>query len=400
MNTAAAPVTRTVQIGADRLFRSAAELVKGKRVGVLTNHTGLLSDGRSIIDAIADSGISSLKALYGPEHGITGETPDGKIVEHALHPHYGVQVYSLYGRIHKPTSEMLDGVDVLLCDIQDVGARFYTFISTIALTMEAAAEQGIPFVILDRPNPIRGLFYDGPVRVPSLKSFVGWMPIPITHGLTIGELARLWNNEGWLANGAKAPLEIVPMEGWKRSMWYDETGLTWLAPSPNMQTLATATVYPGLCLVEGTSISEGRGTSNPFQIIGAPWVDPERVLKHVAEFNIAGVRCSAAEFTPKEVPGAVSQPKHEGSLCRGICISVEDRDVVQPVYLGIAILSAFKRAHPAETVFRNRRFDILTGNKTVRQQLERGVPPDEICREWAEELELFGKTRAKYLMYS
>lgn len=400
MNTAAAPVTRTVQIGADRLFRSAAELVKGKRVGVLTNHTGLLSDGRSIIDAIADSGISSLKALYGPEHGITGETPDGKIVEHALHPHYGVQVYSLYGRIHKPTSEMLDGVDVLLCDIQDVGARFYTFISTIALTMEAAAEQGIPLVILDRPNPIRGLSYDGPVRVPSLKSFVGWMPIPITHGLTIGELACLWNNEGWLANGAKAPLEIVPMEGWKRSMWYDETGLTWLAPSPNMQTLATAIVYPGLCLVEGTSISEGRGTSNPFQIIGAPWVDPERVLKHVAEFNIAGVRCSAVEFTPKEVPGAVSHPKHEGSLCRGICISVDDRDVVQPVYLGIAILSAFKRAHPAETVFRNRRFDILTGNKTVRQQLERGVPPDEICREWAEELELFGKTRAKYLMYS
>jgi len=388
-----------VRIGADRLLHEASELIHGKRVGVLTNHTGRLSDGRSVIDALADSGLCKLRALYGPEHGIDGDTPDGKVVEHALHPRYGIQVYSLYGKTHKPTPEMLDGVDVIVCDIQDVGARFYTFISTVALAMEAAAEQGIPFVILDRPNPIRGLSFDGPIRIASLRSFVGWMPIPVTHGLTIGELARLWNDEGWLANGVKAPLQVVEMEGWQRSLWYDETGLSWTPPSPNMPSLETAVIYPGICFVEGTSISEGRGTPSPFQIIGAPWANPGKILKELSAFDTPGVAFSAAQSTPTEIPGTASQPKFENTVCHGIRLSVVDRDAVKPVHLGVAVLSAFKRVHPAETVFRNRRFDILTGNKSVRQQLERGCHPDEICGEWAEELRSFGEIRSKYLLY-
>jgi uncharacterized protein YbbC (DUF1343 family) len=305
-------------------------LIEGKRVGVLTNHTGRLNNGRSIIDALAYSGLCTLKALYGPEHGIAGDKPDGKTVEHALDPRHGVQVYSLYGRNQKPTPEMLDGIDVVVCDIQDVGAMFYTFISTVALAMEAAAEHGIPFVILDRPNPIRGVSYGGPVRVSSLKSFVAWMPIPVMHGLTIGELARLCNDEGWLANSIRAPLQVVEMEGWKRSMWYDETGLAWTPPSPNMQTLATAIVYPGLWLVEGTSISEGRGTTSPFQIIGPPWADAEKVLKHLSAYHTPGIVCSAAEFTPNEIPGTAIEPKFEGLLCHGVRISVVDRNAVQP----------------------------------------------------------------------
>lgn len=388
-----------VRVGADLLLRDKYTLIKGKRVGILTNHTGRLSDGRSIIDALADSGFCTLKALYGPEHGIAGDAPDGTIVEHALDPRHGIQIYSLYGRTQKPTPEMLDGIDVVVCDIQDVGARFYTFISTIALAMEAAAEHGIPFVILDRPNPIRGVSYDGPVRVSSLKSFVAWMPIPVMHGLTIGELARLWNDEGWLANGVKVSLQVVEMEGWKRSMWYDETGLAWTPPSPNMQTLATAIVYPGLCLVEGTSISEGRGTTSPFQVIGAPWADPEKVLRHMSAYLTPGVVFSAAEFTPNEIPGTAIEPKFEGLLCRGVRISVVDRNAVQPVHLGIAILSAFKRAHPVEAVFREKRFDVLTGNENVRHQLDRGVHPDEICSGWDDELRSFGEIRSKYLMY-
>lgn len=398
--------SQIVKTGADRLFADVPELIKDKNVGILTNHTGRLSDGRSIVDAVAESGLCRIKALYGPEHGITGDTPDGKIVEHVDHPQHGVPVYSLYGRIHKPTKSMLDGIDVLLCDIQDVGARFYTFVSTIALTMEAAAENDIPFVILDRPNPIRGVDYDGPLRVPSLKSFVGWMPIPVTHGLTIGELARLWNEEGWLgagsageANGTKAKLEIVALGGWKRHLWFDETGLPWVPPSPNMRELATAIVYPGLCFVEGTSISEGRGTSFPFQIVGAPWADPEKVLTHLSGFKTPGVTFSPEEFTPREIPGAAIQPKYEGMHCKGIRIVVTDRNAVRPVRLGVAILAAFKRAHPHHTVFRNRRFDILTGNANVRHQLDQNVSPDEICEAWAEELEGFGRTREKYLMY-
>ncbi|MCX6143391.1 MAG: DUF1343 domain-containing protein [Ignavibacteriales bacterium] len=400
MNAASdSPTTATVQLGSDRLLRDSSSLIAGKRVGILTNHTGQLSDGRSIIDAIADSGICTLHSLYGPEHGIAGDTPDGKVVEHALHPRYGVQVYSLYGKTHKPTAEMLNGVDVLVCDIQDVGARFYTFISTVALAMEAAAEQSIPFIILDRPNPIRGLDYDGPIRDQSLRSFVGWMPIPITHGMTIGELARLWNEEGWSANGVKAQLEVVTLQGWDRQMWFDETGLSWTAPSPNMPTLETAIIYPGLCFLEGTSVSEGRGTSQPFQIVGAPWADPEKILRHLSDFGTAGVVCSETDFVPKEIPGIASQPKFEHIACRGVRISVVDRNVVQPVRLGVSVLAAFKRAHPAEMILRNRRFDILTGNKSVRQMLERGVHPDEVCEGWTQELNSFGQIRSKYLMY-
>ena len=400
MNAASdSPTTATVQLGSDRLLKDSSSLIAGKRVGILTNHTGRLSDGRSIIDAIVDSGICTLHSLYGPEHGIAGDTPDGKVVEHALHPRYRVQVYSLYGKTHKPTAEMLSGLDVLVCDIQDVGARFYTFISTVALAMEAAAEQSIPFIILDRPNPIRGLAYDGPVRVPSLRSFVGWMPIPVTHGMTIGELARLWNEEGWLANGVKARLEVVKLEGWERQMWFDETGLGWTAPSPNMPTLETAIVYPGLCFVEGTSVSEGRGTSQPFQIVGAPWADPEKILKHLSGFGTAGAVCSETDFVPKEISGMASQPKFENIACRGVRIRVINRNAVHPVRLGVSVLAAFKQAHPAEMILRNRRLDILTGNKSVRQMLERGVHPDEVCEGWAQELQSFGEIRAKYLMY-
>ena len=393
------PTGATVRLGSDRLFRDASPLIAGKRVGILTNHTGRLSDGRSIVDAIADSGICTIHSLYGPEHGISGDTPDGKVVEHASHPRHGVPVYSLYGRTHKPTAEMLKGADLLICDIQDVGARFYTFISTVALAMEGAAEQSIPFVILDRPNPIRGLAYDGPIRVPSLRSFVGWMPIPVTHGMTIGELAGLWNGEGWLAGGMKAHLEVVSLEGWKRKMWFDETGLIWTAPSPNMPTLETAVIYPGLCFVEGTTVSEGRGTPHPFQIVGAPWADPEKILKHLSAFDTGGVSFSEANFVPKEIPGIASQPKYENCACRGVRISVVDRNAVQPVRLGISLLAAFKRAHPAETIFRNRRFDILTGNKNVRQMVDRGAHPDEVYEGWAQELKSFGQIRSKYLMY-
>lgn len=399
MNTPAANTSQGIRIGADRLLRDASTLVAGKRIGILTNHTGRLTDGRTIVEAIAESGNCTLSALYGPEHGITGDVPDGTVVEHALHPRFGVHVYSLYGKIHKPTREMYDGVDLVVCDIQDVGARFYTFISTIALAMEAAAEQGIPFVILDRPNPIRGLSFEGPVRDPSLKSFVGWMPIPVTHGLTIGELSRLFNEEGWLSRGVKANLEVVPMEGWRRSMWYDETGLQWIPPSPNMPTLETAVVYPGICFIEGTTISEGRGTPTPFQMIGAPWADPEKILSHLTRFDISGVECTPSEFAPREIPGTASQPKYEGTLCRGLRISVTDRNAVRPIHLGISILAAFKRAHKSETLLRHRRFDILTGSNKVRHLLERDVGPQEICSGWTNELEAFGRVREKYLLY-
>ncbi len=405
MQTILSPKVSIVKTGADRLLSDFSDLIKNKRVGILTNHTGRLTDGTHIVNAIAESGIATLAALYGPEHGIFGDTPDGTVVEHAAHPRYRVPIFSLYGRTHKPTKEMLEGIDVLVCDIQDVGARFYTFISTVALALEAAAECNVPFIILDRPNPIRGLCYDGPVREQPLKSFVAWMPIPVTHGLTIGELAQLWNEEGWLAGSIRARLLVVPMEGWRRDMWYDETGIPWVAPSPNMQRLSTAIVYPGLCFVEGTSISEGRGTASPFELIGAPWADPEKILKELTTFEtpvenpIGGIVFSPSEFIPKEIPGVASAPKYGGERCRGIKIEITDRNAVRAVRLGIAILAAFKRAYPQETELRHRRFDILTGSSSVRKKLEAGIHPEEIFSQWKMQLQEFGRLREKYFLY-
>ncbi len=388
-----------VRTGADRLLTDAPELIRGRRVGILTNHTGRLADGRHIIDVIAGSEIAHLSALFGPEHGIGGDSPDGEVVEHATHPRHNVPVYSLYGRTHKPTKEMLASVDVLVCDIQDVGVRFYTFISTIALALDAAAESDIPVVILDRPNPIRGLHCDGPVRVDPLKSFVSWMPIPVTHGMTVGELARMWNEEGQLSGGRRVALEVVSMEGWERAMWFDETGLPWIPPSPNMKELSTAVVYPGFCFVEGTSISEGRGTPSPFKLLGAPWMRTERVLCELAAFSTPGVTFSAENFVPREIPGVATAPKYEGISCEGIRVTIEDRDHVEPVKLGIAFLAACKRAHPQETELRMRRFDILTGSSSVRKALESNAHPDEIIGAWQVSLAGFGEIRSHYLMY-
>lgn len=389
-----------VQTGADRLLTDGIGHIKNKRIGVLTNHTGRLSNGKHLIDALIDSGAATVTALFGPEHGIFGNTPDGEVVDHGRDPRYNIPIFSLYGKIHKPTEEMLKDVEVLICDIQDVGARFYTFISTIALALEGAAENNVPVLILDRPNPIRGVSFDGPIRDASLKSFVGWMPIPVTHGMTVGELARMWNDEKQLLNGVQARLGILPLSGWKRSMWFDETGLEWIPPSPNMQRLSTAIIYPGLCFVEGTSLSEGRGTPSPFELIGAPWMHTDEVLDVLRTYAPAGVRFSSEEFTPREIPGIASEPKHEKQLCRGIRIHIADRNIVQPVRLGIEILSAVVKVHPKEMELRHRRFDILTGTSAVRKLLNDQSDPGDIVRSWGKGLEEFGRTRSRYLMYA
>jgi uncharacterized protein YbbC (DUF1343 family) len=388
-----------VRTGADILLSEKAELVSGKTIGILTNHTGRLSDGQHLVDAIAASGLARIGALFGPEHGIGGNTPDGGAVGHSRHELYDVPVYSLYGETQKPTAAMLHGLDTLVCDIQDIGARFYTFISTIALAMEAAAEQSVSVIILDRPNPIRGIHFDGPVRSESLKSFVGWMPIPVTHGMTVGELARMWNEEGWLAGGAKASLQVVALENWNRSQWYDETGLPWVPPSPNMPRLETAMIYPGLCLIEGTNLSEGRGTTSPFELIGAPWVDSDRVLKELERLPHDGVRVEAGMFVPRTIAGVASSPKYKAETCRGIRIFVADRNRLEPVRLGFSILSAFIRAHPDEMRVQHPRFDLLSGDASVGTMLEKGAEPGEIAKQWKADLARFGEARERYLIY-
>jgi uncharacterized protein YbbC (DUF1343 family) len=348
---------------------------------------------------VINSDLCRVTALFGPEHGIAGTAEDGRWVEEGKHPRYQLPIYSLYGETQKPTAEMLADIDLLICDIQDIGARFYTYTSTIALAIESAAEQKKEVVILDRPNPIRGLAFDGPIRDTALRSFVGWMPIPVTHGMTVGELASMWNEEGDFQNRVRARLTVMPMTGWRRSMWYDETTLPWIAPSPNMPSIDTAAIYPGLCLVEGTSMSEGRGTASPFELIGAPWLDTDAVLSVIDKDFHNGIRFSREDFIPRDIPGKAVAPKFEGVQCRGIRIHITDRNVVKPLRLGLALLSAVKTVHPIQMSFDPLRFDRLSGLGSIRTSLESGADLEEITDLWGDDIRRFGDVRARYLQY-
>ncbi|MHB1050852.1 MAG: exo-beta-N-acetylmuramidase NamZ family protein [Bacteroidota bacterium] len=388
-----------VKVGADVLFESKMDVIKGKRIGLVTNHTAVLSNGDHLADVLHSSKHVTLAALFGPEHGVRGDAPDGRTIRDTVDAKTGVPVYSLYGRINKPTSEMLKNVDVLLFDIQDVGARFYTFISTMFLCMEAAAENNIPFVVLDRPNPITGNLVGGPMRVDSLKTFVGWVPIPIAHGMTVGELALMANNEGWLNEKKKADLTVIRMDRWKRSMWYDETSLKWIKPSPNMATLTTAIVYPGLCLIEGINVSEGRGTEKPFEYIGAPWIDGKKLADYLRQYNLPGVTFESIEFTPMEIPNVASNPKYKGKKCGGVYVKVSNRTTLNPVKTGIAVVAAIHALYPDSLKFRDRGFDRLAGTPKIREEILKGTSVDAIVSSWSDEVKEFSKKRIPSLLY-
>lgn len=388
-----------VRPGADVLLDSEFALIKGKRVGLVTNHSALLSDGRHLADALHASPDVKLVVLFGPEHGIRGDAPDGRTVRDSIDAATGIPVYSLYGAIRKPTPEMLRDVDVLLFDIQDIGARFYTYISTMSYAMEAAAEQHIPFVVLDRPNPIRGTWVEGFIRDDSLRSFVGLHPIPIAHGMTVGELARMFNGEGWLAEGVQADLTVVGMEGWERSLWYDETGLKWVRPSPNMATLNTAVVYPGTCLIEGTNLSEGRGTDRPFEYLGAPFVDGTRWAERLNAARLPGVTFEPVAFTPREIPRVTANPKYRDLDCSGILVQVTDRDRYEPVRTGVHILSSAKALFADSLRWREGAIDRLSGTKRLRRQIDTGRNPEDIVAGWTQEVRRFEEMRKQYLLY-
>ncbi|HWP83304.1 MAG TPA: DUF1343 domain-containing protein [Bacteroidota bacterium] len=388
-----------VKVGAELLLERHRSLLTDKKIGLVTNHTAVLSNGAHLVDTLASSSEWQLVALFGPEHGVRGDVPAGEKVQHGVDAKTGIKVFSLYGAIHKPTPEMLKGIDILLFDIQDIGARFYTYLSTMTLAMEAAAEQKVPFLVLDRPNPIRGTWVEGFLLEDSLRSFVGPHPIPIAHGMTMGELAAMINDEGWLTDGMKADLRVYKMKNWKREMWYDQTGLTWVQPSPNMKTLATAIVYPGMCLVEGTNVSEGRGTDRPFEYIGAPFIDGRRLAETLNQKNLPGAVFEPIEFTPREIPHAAVNPKHKGIKCGGVFVSVTDRNTFEPVRTAVFLLAIIKQMYPSEFQWRERAIDLLAGTPSLRLAIDRGDPPETIVREWQSAVEQFKKQRSKYLFY-
>ena len=403
-----------VRSGLEVFLSGRLDLVKGKRVGLITNPTGVGPDLRSTVELFRSNPGIDLVALYGPEHGVRGNAQAGEYVAFYRDETYGLPVFSLYGPSFKPEPGMLknideymrthdtqkaekvtegtkvEGIDVLVFDIQDAGVRVYTYIATMATAMQAAAEAGIEFVVLDRPAPLNGIDMEGAIlEYPELSSFIGLYPVPLRFGMTAGELARLFNDK-FLS--PKAKLTVVPMEGWKREMWYDQTGLPWVIPSPNLPTLDAAAVYPGLVALEGTNLSEGRGTTRPFELFGAPWIDGHAIAAKLNGLGLPGVRFREAWFTP-------SFSKFQGELCGGRQIHVTDRSAFRSVAAVLHIVQTVRAMYPDKFAFHESYFDKVMGTASVRKALEAGTDAAAIAAGWQTGLDAFAALRKPYLLY-
>ncbi len=379
-----------VQPGVEVLLSDSLNLVRGKRVGLITNQTGVDSAGTSTIDLLAHAPGVHLVALFSPEHGIRGTAAPGARVRSGRDPSTGLPVYSLYGSTRQPTPKMLANLDVLVFDIQDVGARYFTYVSTMALAMEAAGRAHIPFVVLDRPNPLGGALVQGNVLDTTYASFIGMYPVPMRHGMTVGELARMIRGV-W---GVKVDLHVVPMRGWRRDMSFAATGLPWIPPSPNLPTLESVRDYPGTCLFEGTPLSVGRGTRRPFQWVGAPWLDGAELARRLNARHIAGVRFEPATFTPHH-PG---DGKFDGRKVQGVRL-VPTSKSFDPTSAAVAMLVEAYRMSRGHWKWNARHFDEVAGTDALRKGIIAGEGVDRLTAGWSAEDARFRALRQPYLLY-
>jgi uncharacterized protein YbbC (DUF1343 family) len=382
---------QSVLPGVEQFLADVPAAVRGKRVGLITNHTGVDARGVSIVDRLFASREVRLVALFGPEHGIRGTAADGEKISSGVDIQTRLPIFSLYGATRKPTTRMLANVDALLFDMQDVGARPYTYISTMALAMRAAKEKGIPFVVLDRPNPIGGHIVEGNVLDTAFKSFTGIYPIASRHGMTIGELARMFNDRF----GIGANLLVIPMRGWKRDMWFDETGLPWVNPSPNIRRLETAIHYPGTVFIEATNLSEGRGSDLPLEQAGAPWLRAREVADSMNAMRLPGVRFEAVQFTP--VRGTA---KYGGITLPAVRFVLTDREMYRPVRTALLFIDLVRRLHPDDFRWTERGagLDRLAGTDRLRAAIETGTLPASLA-EWDREAARFDVERRPYSLY-
>lgn len=383
-------------LGSERLI--ASPRLNGLKVGILANPASIDRAFNHVVDRLGEAPGFELAAIFGPQHGFRSDLQDNMIeTPHADDPKRGVPIFSLYSETREPTKAMLDLIDVLVIDLQDVGARIYTFIYTMANCLRAAAKTGTPVIVCDRPNPIGGVQVEGPMLEPGYESFVGQFPIPMRHGMTVAELAKLFNEH----HGIGADLKIVPMEGWSREMYFDDTGIPWVMPSPNMPTLDTAIVYPGTVLFEGTLVSEGRGTTRPFELIGAPWLDGAGLAARLNQAGLGGVHFREAVFEP-------TFQKHAKVPCGGCQIHVTSRFDFEPVKAGVAVmrecfgLSGGRfawREPPYEYEHEKMPIDILAGSAMLREQIEQQAPVEEIAASWTSGVKEFEELRKPYLLY-
>ena len=379
-----------VKVGLDVLLDDRLELIQNKSIGLVTNQTGVDGNGTPNYERFMTLDDVTLKIIFSPEHGLFGEAVAGEKVQYNGQMKSLPKVVSLYGKNRKPTKEQLADLDIIIYDIQDIGARFYTYISTMGLVMAAAAEAGIQIIVLDRPNPITGNQVEGPILNLNNQSFVGYYPIPIRYGLTVGELAKMIVGEKWI--DLVPDLLVIPVENLKNTLWFDETNLPWIKPSPNIPDLETAIIYPGMCLLEATNLNEGRGTYKPFKQFGAPWIDKQKLSIALNNLNLSGVTFKPVSYTPISIKGMTNSPRFKDEKCEGVELILTDRNTYNSVDIGIAALKTVKNLYPEKLRFNNDWMDKLWGKSGLSDQLfnDSKVEMNSI---------LFHNTSTKYRLY-
>jgi len=390
-----------VTVGADRLFLEFSHLIKGKKLALVANHTGKLSNGTHLADSLFNYPNTELIALFGMHYNIrTNDYSIPKDKEVDIDAETGLPKYSLYGSHHKPTPEMLKDVQVIIFDIQEVGARFYEHINILGFVMEAAVENNIEVIVLDRPNPITGLKMDGFITDDEfLYGFGAFGKVPVIHGMTMGEIAKLYNGEQMLKGGGQAKLHVIEMLGWERSMWFDQTGIEWRKPSPNLPSFESLFAYTGTCLFEGLNISAGRGTDKPFQYIGAPWINNDKVVSLLNKQNLKGVKFDTVTFTPMKMGFHSQNPYLTGEVCKGIYVNITDRESYESYKTGIAMVWAIHQIHPNKVEWNKETMNRLVGTIRLETMIFGGAQLSEIFASWDEELAAFKKYSKAYFIY-
>ena len=390
-----------VIVGADRLFSEYAHLIKGKKLALVSNHIGVLADGTHLADALYNYPNAELKVLMGMHFNIrSNDYSLPKDEEDDIDSQTGLPKYSLYGSRHQPTKDILEDVEVILFDIQEVGARFYEHVNILGFVMETASQHNMEVIVLDRPNPITGIKTDGFVTDDEfLYTFGAYAKLPVIHGMTVGEIAKMYNAEKMLRGQKQVNLQVVELLNWERNMWFNETGLPWIKPSPNLPTFDALLAYTGTCLFEGINVSAGRGTDKPFQYIGAPWVNSKAVIEALEPLHLPGVQFEYVQFTPQKMPFHSRNPYLANELCQGVYVNITDRDLFESYRVGIALLWALHNVHPQEMTWDQETMNRLVSTNRLEQLLFSDATPSEIYDSWKAELANFNTIRAKYLLY-
>jgi len=385
---------KLVKLGNEIFLNKLAPTIRGKSLGLVVNHTSVLPSGKSLVQALLEEG-HSVQAIFSPEHGFTGKVEAGKEVKNSKIK--GITIYSLYGETKKPTPEQMEGIDFLIYDIQDVGARFYTYITTLKHILEAAAETKIPVYVLDRPNPVGGEMVEGPLMNPEFESFIGALPIPIRYGLTSGELAMMMKGEQWVPQDFD--LHIIRMKNWKRHFYWKDTGLLWTPTSPNMPSPETAIFFPGLSFLSAIQLNEGVGTPHPFLQFGAPWLKPLSLMDRLNGGQDFGVELEAIAYTPRSLPRKVLHPIYENRTCQGIRITIIQKEKFSPIRFALETIKALQEEWPENIFFNAFNLNRKFGNELLSRFLEGNISYETLLERMEEEEEIFKQKRQKYLLY-